>query len=276
MYKRYRSEADIKSELRSKLLVSRMYNAVLTCMMIALCFFFMGVHNKTVEIKDQEISSISIERDNAVANYDFLTNQYSGLVETINELNEISETLDSQNKELAASNEAYYTELETFRTREELYNKYEYALVNQGERTDITFEQLVTLEDLVEDSTYIKDPDLILAIVMTESAGNENATNSVSTAKGFGQFLNSTSQFTYTKLLGRSNWTPSVALNGDNNLEMMVAYIDYLYSVKGMDTMAVLRSYRGKEDITDYVNTMNSYLKSVDKSVQSIQYNLIS
>ena len=84
--------------------------------------------------------------------------------------------------------------VENLSNLEELFDKYEYAIIDKYEnRTDITYEQILTLEDLVKEYP-INDTDLILSIIMTESRGIETAQNSESTAKGYGQLLNSTAK----------------------------------------------------------------------------------
>ena len=202
-------------------------------------------------------------------NYNYLDSNYESVLNTVAELTEIAYKLDDQNKSLVESNESYFEELSEFRKREELYDKYNYALVNNNNRTDITYDQLVTLEGLLEDS-YIKDQDLILALVMTESAGKEKATNDTSTAKGYGQFLDGTSNFVYTKLMDNNNWNPDIAFDGTTNLEMMVEYIDYLYEKNNGDLYEIIRDYRGKENITNYVAKIDTYLSNADKSVYEI------
>ena len=185
---------------------------------------------------------------------------------TVVDLEEMMVTLDEQNKE-------YKAQLVKFEEREELFDKYEYAIMRGNNRTDITYDQLITLEQLVAESS-IKDEDLILALIMTESGGNAGARNSTSTAKGYGQFLDGTAKFTYTQLMGKDNWYPEVALDGDVGLEMTVAYVDYLVDRYNNDLYGALRSYRGKQDISGYVAKMDSFLSTKGKSVNDIAYSL--
>ena len=104
---------------------------------------------------------------------------------------------------------------------------------------------------------------------MTESRGRENAQNVASSAKGYGQFLNSTSKFVYTQLMGEKNWTPSVALDGDVGLEMICEYINYLYEKCGRDLSATITAYRGCHD-PGYVAKINSYLHKSGTSIQEL------
>ena len=166
--------------------------------------------------------------------------------EAITELYDICEELDTQNKSLVTSNEEYYSELLSLKDKVELYERYEYALFFGGRRNDITYDQLKTLEECIQESS-IPDSDLILSWIMCESHGFANAKNPSSSAKGYGQFLDGTSRFVYTKLLGEKNWTPSVAYDGETNMRMMVAYTDYLYDYYG-GPRGMLRGYTGSSD----------------------------
>ena len=262
--------------LRSQLLITRLFSVSITVLCLILGFGYMKNHNQledekfaTVMEYEEKLQSIQKDYNLLKTNYEYLANQYDSFNNTINELTAIAQTLDEENQSLVESNQNYSERLAEFETREELYNKYEYALVDSGERTDITYDQLQTLETLVEDSS-INDEDLILSWIMTESGGNEKARNTSSTAKGYGQFLDSTSKFVYTELLNKSNWTSSVALDGDINLEMMVAYIDYLYEVNDGNLYEIIRDYRGKQDISGYVAKIDSYLENAGKSVEEI------
>ena len=277
--RKYHREID---SLRTKLFITRLYAICMTLFCIVMGIMFMQSHNtlkaENLDLTTNFLASME-EKDNEIkaiqSNYSYLEERLDSFVNTINELTSISETLDQQNKSLVESNQQYHEELAEFKQREELYNKYEYALYDGKKRTDITYDQLLTLEDLLEEST-VNDEDLILSIVMTESKGVEKARNSSSTAKGYGQFLDGTSKFVYTRLMDKpvSSWNPNIALNGEMNLEMMVHYIDYLYEVNNGNLYEIIRDYRGKQDISGYVAKIDSYLLNVDKSVEQISLEL--
>lgn len=256
--------------LRSSLIVSRIFATMMTIGFCVLGFNFITEHNNSVTT----LANLQEKYDNLESEYNVLVSHYDSFNNTIDELITISDELDQENQSLAKTNDSYYEELTELRSRAELYDKYNYAIVDQsGNRTDITYDQLRTLEDLVKDSS-INDEDLFLSWIMTESGGKENATNTTSTAKGYGQFLNGTSKFVYTSLLGNDWWNSNVALDGESNMQMMVAYVDYLYDQSGGDLYQVIRSYRGKDDIGSYVAKMNSYLALKNKSVQTIAQSL--
>ena len=106
---------------------------------------------------------------------------------------------------------------------------------------------------------------------MTESKGYEEAKNSTSSASGYGQFLTSTSKFVFENLCDFDDrkWSSKVALDGDTNMEMMVAYVEYLYEKKDGDLYAAIDSYRGAHSEA-YIAKINSYLATKGKSLDSI------
>ena len=267
------------SRLKKELMISKIYNIVLTIFCCVLFGILVTNNNNLVNEKfnllmeaEERYQELETKFQNLQANSEYLAAKYKDMSNTIAELTQSLNILDEENQSLVQSNEEYYQELVKFSEREELFNKYEYAIYNKAnKRTDITYEQLTKLEDLVKD-TNIKDEDLILSIIMTESTGKEKAQSTISTAKGYGQFLDGTSRFVYTKLLDYDNWNSSVALNGDINIEMMVAYLEYLYEKEGGDIYQIIRDYRGLQDISSYVAQIDSYLKQAEqsKSVQDI------
>lgn len=278
------SKFERMNQLKSQLFVTRLGLVIMTVLCCVLLYQNQTMEDafeeekKQIEIAhEEEIEYIEMENakayDRVYSDYNLLSERYGSFVNTIDELTSISQTLDEENQYLIDSMELMEAELEEFRSREELYDRYEYALYYYGERNDITFNQLRTLEELVEDSS-IQDEDLILAWILTESGGNETARNSESTAKGYGQFLNGTSEFVYTNLMGRSGWNANVALDGETNLEMMVAYIDYLYEINDGNLYEIIRDYRGKQDVSGYISRIDSYLEKVDKSVHDIYLSL--
>ena len=255
--------------LKASLRVSKSINIIFFVMICILSLKYMDTVNSAQERYDVLANNYNVLE----SNYSILVEKYDSFNTTIDELLEICSTIDSQNKELAESNDKYYEELQVFYEREELFDKYEYAIYDRANnRTDITYDQLLTLEKLVEDSKICNE-DLILSIVMTESVGREKAKSTESTAKGYGQILDGTSKFVYTKLLGNSSsdWNSSIALDGYTNLQMMVAYIDWLYATNNNNLFAAIRGYRGKQDITKYVASIDSYLAKSTNENKSVK-----
>lgn len=189
--------------------------------------------------------------------------------EQIVALTEINSELEKQNKSLASSNEEYYNKIQEYTNREELFDKYEYALIRKdGSRTDITYDQLKTVEELCEEKDI--DTDLILSICMVESSGTEKARNSTSTASGYGQILAGTGKYVYEKVMKAGVYNHQLALDGDTNLQMMVNYIDYLDNRSG-SLYKVIESYRGDpSDLSSYISKIDGYLAKKNKSVDSL------
>lgn len=204
-------------------------------------------------------------------NYNTLLSRYDSMNDTIGELSDISLELDKENKKLLKQIRKQNKRIKKFQKRQELLDKYEYALYQDGSKTDITFDQLITLEKLLKKSK-IKDQDLILSWILAESGGDETCTSTISTAKGYAQFLDGTSEFVYVNLMGndKNTWYPNIVYDGEISLKMMVTFIDYLYDKNDGDLYEILRDYRGKQDITGYISMIDDYLKNANKSVAEI------
>ena len=265
-----------KSTIKRTIILWRLYGMAITMLFMGFLIYHREVqyiHSQEESILREEIQKCKSELDKTKSELDLINSENETISTKINdfayelrELIEISMELDEQNKQLVQSNQEYYEELTEFREREELYDKYQFAMYHGAQRTDITYDQLRTLETLVQDSP-ICDEDLILAWVMTESGGFETAKNPNSTAKGYGQFLDTTSKFVYSNLLNKDGWTANVAYEGETNLEMMVAYIDYLYELNNGDLYETIRGYRGIRNVASYINKIDSYLAYNNKSI---------
>ena len=211
-------------------------------------------HNDYIELSD---------------NYTSLSDSFTKIAEQNVALIDSMDKLDAQNLSLVQSNEQYYQDLQKFTTRSELYDKYEYAILdNQNQRTDITYDQLQTAEDLCEKNGV--DIDYLLSTIMVESNGISSAKSKISSATGYGQLINGTAKYVYEVLMenGKGTYNHSMALDGDLNLEMTTEYIAFLQD--NSDNMnTVITKYRGMSD-TSYVSKVNSYLSKVGKSVETL------
>lgn len=184
---------------------------------------------------------------------------------------DISVAMDECNTELKGIVSEQEEELIVYRSREELLDKYEYALYHDGKKTDITYEQIISLQEYCEEKGYSNDMvDLVLAIAMKESTGNSQAYNKSSGATGYGQFLNSTAKFVYTKLQGNENYTHDVSLDGETNLKMVADYMDYLTNYYGGSVPKAINSYRGCYD-KGYISIINKYLGYNGLSLNTIR-----
>lgn len=197
---------------------------------------------------------------------EFLLDKSSYASEQIIALCKITKELDTDNTKLIKDNKRLQKVNKKLLKREELFDKYEaYLWDEEGKRTDITYSELETLEEKLKKSK-IQDADFILSVAMTESGGDRNCTSDISTAKGYGQFLDGTSKFVYCDLMGNSDWDSSIAYDGKTNFKMMVEYFDYLLKINNRSMIDALRYYRGKQDIEPYMNRVNYYMKRSDKN----------
>lgn len=226
-------------------------------------------NNKKLQDKMNQIAQV----------YQTSIEQYISISEVNNKLNkslvDIAEDiviLDLENIELIEARDEYKTALEEYQSREDLLNKYEDALFYRGDRTDITYDQLKTGIEIMEDNGI--DPALLFGIIMVESHGIEDAQNVTSSAAGYGQILTSTGRSVYEKYMGNGKGTfkSSMLLDGDENVKITAYYIDYCVkhnsSIKG-----ALNSYRGGPD-DKWEYALEVYLKSFDTSLSELQTEL--
>ena len=102
--------------------------------------------NKTIEDNLAQYNDTINEYNNTINEKD---KKIEELNNTIQDLDVIINDLDVQLVEIARVNESYVDELTEFRKREELFNKYEYAVIDDGYRTDLTYEEIKLGEDLM-------------------------------------------------------------------------------------------------------------------------------
>lgn len=172
--------------------------------------------------------------------------------------------LDNEIKELSSTNKSYVDELTELRSRSELYDKYNYAIINEcGDRTELTYAEIKLGEELMKEKGY--NPHLMFGTIMVESGGNPTAVNHSSGSVGYGQFLNSTAEFVWVDIMGNSNYYPEIRKDGVSNIKMMANYYDYLYSTK-KNTFGVIKEYSGNSTdagARQYLSKINNYTRKV-------------
>ena len=227
------------------------------------------------------------DRDNIIAQKDKeITLYQSDIVTCVNEYNKIyNDFIATSNMNVALANQnktlANNTELEELRHRAELYDKYNYAIINQMDenlpedekRTDITYDQIDTLESLAHQNGLSDDAvAFVLAIAMNESRGKEDAKNPRSTATGYCGILDSTGQYLYETIMGnpKGSYTHEMAYNGYINLELSLQYIKYLNDMYGGDIQKIENGYRGYYDAL-YDSQLDANLRRAGKSLYSLQ-----
>jgi uncharacterized protein YoxC len=222
----------------------------------------------------KQIRSLTTKLETTQNSLETMTDDYNTLVEESEEYlanyKSVVSELEAQNKKVVKANKKLRTRLNELEAREELFDKYEYALYDKmGNRTDLTYDQVTTGEELMLEKGM--DPDLLFGIIMTESGGDETASNSTSSARGYGQLLSSTGKMVYEQIQGHGSGTynHSMAYTGSVNISMTVSLLAY-FRKQGYSLMTTIRRYRGINDVSSYIATINSYIKKNGNSISKM------
>lgn len=220
--------------------------------------------------KAREMLSTTTKQNTYLSNeIEALTTSNNELVQDLTAMTQVSLELESQNnllindnKALAEEYDEVYAELSKLQAREELYDRYSYAIIYDGHRTDVKYDALKHLEDIAEELGMTQDSiDLCLSFVLNESRGNENAYNA-SGASGLGQLMPGTGKFVWDKLMDNKGIEydhSTIPFDGSTNLEMTLRLLDYLGEYYNNDTKDVITSYCGGY-MQGYVNSLNIHL----------------
>ena len=256
----------IKKEYKK---LNRKYTRETIMSFTLLCLFTISVGIIVI----QSITNKLLTEDNIFLHNENMkmTAQIDAYMDTALYFADMSIAMDDTNaslKEIVSNQEE---ELIAYREREELYDKYEWSLYYSGKRTDITYEQIESLQEYCDSRGYSSEMvDLVLAVAMKESTGNEKAYNASSGASGYCQLLGSTARMVYTKLQDNEEpYTHDVALDGEKNLQLAADYLQYLYEYHGNNPIKMIDSYRGMHSI-DYINSIDNYLKKNDLSIYNL------
>lgn len=199
-----------------------------------------------------------------------LNNQNKSKDTKIVDLHNIITDLDTQLEEVGKVNQSYVNELNEFRSRSELFDRYSYAVIDEtNQRTLLTYEEIRLGETLMKENGY--DPHLMFGTIMVESGANPNAVNHDSGATGYGQFLDSTAEYVWTDLMGNTGYYSDIRKDGETNIRMMAEYYDHLYDIKDNNTYEVIKQYSGNstyEGTMGYLNKINSFTKQVGVIIQ--------
>lgn len=223
-------------------------------------------------VASEKYDILMADNQSLIAENQSLSNTYNDAVLILSDVSQIAYQLDQQNRTLNDDLNDALAKIKQYESREELFDSYEWALFRKdGSRTDISYNDIVTLEELVDEKDLSDDTvDLVLAMAMTESNGNANARNISSSAVGLGQFLSGTGRFVYTSLMGNDVYNhQETASDSETNLEMMVYYLEYLDVKNNHNIERVISCYRGIES-PNYKYKINSYLAKNDLSLATI------
>lgn len=223
-------------------------------------------------VASEKYDTLMADNQSLIDENQSLSSTYNDAVLILSDVSQIAYQLDQQNRTLNDDLNDALEKIKQYESREELFDSYEWALFRKdGSRTDISYNDIVTLEELVDEKDLSNDTvDLVLAMAMTESNGNANARNISSSAVGLGQFLSGTGRFVYTSLMGNDVYNhQETASNSETNLEMMVYYLEYLDVKNNHNIERVISCYRGIES-PSYKYKINSYLAKNDLSLATI------
>jgi len=188
--------------------------------------------------------------------------------------NDVIDQLDTQltslmkdNRDLAAQYDELFEKYSVLAEREELYNKYEYIVMYDGKRTDVTYEQIKSGEQIMLENGY--NPNILFSTIMVESRGVETAKNKESTATGYGQILASTGKYIYEDLMGnpKGTYKHSMAKDGDLNMQMTATYIDHLLDINNAKLLNAMRTYSGRNTsgTRRYISMMSGFSDDINK-----------
>ena len=236
--------------------------------------------NESIEDKDkiiaQKESEISLYQDDVVT----VVNEYNKLYNDFTATTDMNIELAKQNEEFANTINSDNSELDDLRHRAELYDKYNYAIINQMDenipdderRTDITYDQIDTLETLAAENGLSNDAvAFVLAIAMNESRGKEDSKNPNSTATGYCGILDFTGKYLYEDIMGNpeGSYSHDMCYNGYINLELALQYVKYLNDMYGGDIQKIENSYRGYYDAA-YDSQLDQNLQRAGKSLYTL------
>lgn len=244
--------------------------AIATC---ASCIIMKQYYHSELQEQQKEITNLELENQSLLEQINTFSNTYNETASLLENVSEMAYKLDQENDTLVTQLNELQKTINSYEEREELFDKYEWAIIRSNDtHTDITYERITSLEELAGEKGLSDDSvNLVLALAMTESQGNEDAANPKSTARGLGQMLEATARFTYETLMdnGKGTYNHNMAFDGDINIAMMCYYLDYL-GIKYDDNMTlVIKEYRGEND-PEYNNKVNSYLAQAGTSLHSI------
>lgn len=223
-------------------------------------------------VASEKYDTLMADNQSLIAENQSLSSTYNDAVLILSDVSQIAYQLDQQNRTLNDDLNDALEKIKQYESREKLFDSYEWALFREdGSRTDISYNDIITLEELVDEKDLSDDTvDLVLAMAMTESNGNANARNISSSAVGLGQFLSGTGRFVYTSLMGNDVYNhQETASDSETNLEMMVYYLEYLDVKNSGNIERVISCYRGIES-PSYKYKINSYLAKNDLSLATI------
>ena len=277
-YERYLKLKISKLEKQNKRSKYINLGMVVLCGVLALLLAKSGI---TIGMKNLEIAQLNKqvndyvvainERDNEI---DTMSANNKNMLDNMQKLAATAQTINAELNSLKTEYNTNMKRLADFEERSELYDKYDYALYYNGERTDITYQRIKNVEEYAKDSGMTEDgAALVLSLASTESHGQATAENSKTTAAGLGQLLYATAKFVYEDEMknGKGTYNHSLALDPDLNLQMTTSYVGYLADYYNGDPKQVVTAYRGTSADTGYVKAVETKLNNSGLSLSTLK-----
>lgn len=207
-----------------------------------------------VELEIKRQSSL-LEYKEEIKNQSMMLQLKDDMIDT---LDNIVITLNTDIQQLKTTQEENLKLIAEFEKRKELYDKYEYVLLRNNKRTDITYSQISKAEQFALERNI--NPNLVFAVTTVESNCTETAINKSADARGYNQFIERTAKYIYEQRLKRGVYKHEYALNGTLNFEMAAEYLKYLMDYHKGDIVAVLSNYNGSNPSSGYYQKINNVL----------------
>jgi len=194
---------------------------------------------------------------------------------THEELNSIFTAIDGEQEKQLTTPEAIIKinqmkkELDDFKNRKELYDKYEYVLFDNGKRTDMKYSMVAYGEEIMKKENI--DPNMLFGLVMVESRGIEKAQNPTSSARGFCQLIDTTAKSLYEKVLNKGPYNHVYAFNGYTNLELGAKLISRNMKEYRGNTYTTIQLYRGVTDARSYYASVDKFVSRGGTSLKQIE-----
>ena len=171
--------------------------------------------------------------------------------------NDQIQLLESQLAEKASEIETLQAQLAEIQTEKEqdaeyvfsIAKKFDYVIEEAPVDGGVTIDLLVYTDERCKE--YNINPHLLWAIVDIESSYQAVIDNAHSSARGLGQFLESTARTFYEKYLQYGTYDHSYAYDPYISIDLIVEYLSYLQT-NYHDTKTMVRFYSGRSDDVYY------------------------
>jgi hypothetical protein len=238
---------------------------------VALYYAIMGVrvtYGAVAEqfggVKEVRTESVGAPPKPTVPTYQFSTINTQIVSHDKNDfINQLQTTLADDSMELSKLKQKYATDIKQAKQVSyndlKLYNEYRYVLNYPS--SDVTIDDVKMVEKICKQYGNIVNPHLWFSMIELESSYDSNATNSKSTARGWGQVLRGTGKWLYEDELKLGHYNhATMGTDKEINARMSIYYLGMLIKESGGVQPALIH-YNGGELGTRYSTVILSKLK---------------